>query len=201
MTSDRLTPWMRRASLAVGVVLIIVGAVLLVRAVGFVANAERATGTVVDLDRGSSSGGGTTFHPVVRFTTANGEAIEFVSRTGSRPPAETPGDRVEVLYYPDDPDDAELSGIFHVWLAPAILLVLGPAFLGATWFARAGPARRRRRPSKADNADVDWLRAHGHRVEGRSPRAVEDDSLVVFGRSPFLWRSTSTTRSATRCGC
>jgi Protein of unknown function (DUF3592) len=187
VTPDRRTLWMWRASLAAGVVFIIVGAVLLVFTVRFVADAERATGTVVDLDRRrSSSDGALLFYPVVRFTTANGEAIEFVDSTGSRPPLETPGDRVEVLYDPDDPNDAELSGIFHVWLVPAGLLVLGSAFLGTTWFAGPRAARRRRRPGKADNADVDWLRAHGHRVKGGSPRAVPDDSLAILGRSPFL---------------
>ena len=52
----------------------------------------------------------------MRFVTANGETIEFVSSTGSSSPSESPGDRVEVLYDPDDPYGAQLSGIFHVWL-------------------------------------------------------------------------------------
>jgi hypothetical protein len=37
--------------------------------------------------------------------TAKGETIEFVSSSGSSPPSELPGDRVEVLYDPDDPYD------------------------------------------------------------------------------------------------
>jgi hypothetical protein len=180
MKMDRLLPWLWLAFLALGVGLLIVGAVVLVRTVRFVADAEHATGTVIDMSRERDSEGGVTFYPVVRFTTAAGERIEFVSTSGSNPPSETPGDRVEVLYNPDDPSAAKLSGLFHVWLLPIILLVMGAVFAGSAWFVR-----RTITPGPSE-ADIEWLRAHGNHVKGGSPRAVHDESLVVGGRSPFL---------------
>jgi hypothetical protein len=124
---DFLARWSWRLFMAIGVVILIVGAVMFVRTVRFVAEAEHATGTVVDLSRRSDSEG-TVFYPVVRFVTANAEPIEFVSSSGSSPASESPGDRVEVLYDPDDPCGAQLSGIFHVWLGPAVLAMVGAGF-------------------------------------------------------------------------
>jgi len=65
---DRQVRWVLRAFLAAGVVLLVVAAVVLVRTVQFVADAERATGTVVDLSRERDSEGDVLFYPVVRFT-------------------------------------------------------------------------------------------------------------------------------------
>ena len=171
------TRWFWRAFLAIGVVVLIVGAVMFVLTVRFVAEAEHATGTVVDLSRRSNSEGTVLFYPVVRFVTANGETIEFVSSSGSAPALESPGDRVEVLYDPDDPSHAKLSGLFHLWFGPAILSVLSACFITVAWFLR----RHTRVPSVAD---AEWLRSHGRHVNGESPRVITD-SLEVQGRSPF----------------
>jgi hypothetical protein len=83
-----------------------------------------------------------------------------------------------VLYDPDDPQDAKLAGFVDLWLGP---LILGG--IGLVMFAVAMVARRRlRRPSKED---VEWLRAHGLRLEGASPRAVRNETIEVQGSSPF----------------
>jgi hypothetical protein len=41
-------------------------------------------------------------YPVVRFTTADGRTVQFVSSSGSSSPPAV-GDSVDVLYDPDDP--------------------------------------------------------------------------------------------------
>jgi hypothetical protein len=180
VSPDRRGLWEWRVSLAVGVVALIVGAVWLVRTVQFVAEAEHATGTVVDMSRERDSEGDVSFHPVVRFRTAQGDTIVFVSSYGSSSPSESPGDRVEVLYDPDDPSDAKLSGLFQVWLFPAVVLLIGASSIGTAWY------RRRRVKRGPSEADIEWLRAHGRQVKGGSPRVVHDDSLEIQGSSPFL---------------
>jgi hypothetical protein len=136
-----LVRWLPYAFLAGGVVLLIVGAALLVRQVQFVTAAERATGTVVAVSRETDSDGEVTFYPVVRFTTAHGKEIEFKSSTGSKPASHSTGDRVEVLYDPDDPSDAQLSGFLDLWLGPGVLLLLGACFVGVPlalfWISRS----------------------------------------------------------------
>lgn len=178
MSPDRLLRWAPRLFLVIGVVLLVVCPIFFVRTLQFVAGAERVTGTVIDLSRESDSEGTVTFYPVVRFTTADGRTVEFVSSSGSSPPSESVGDRVEVLYDPDDPQDARLTGFFHLWLWPLILGVMGAMFSAVALFVM----RATRGPSKAD---ADWLRAHGLRVQGGSPRVVYCDEIDVQGRSPF----------------
>ncbi len=176
MNRDFLARWSWRGFLAIGVGMLIVAAVMLVRTVWFVAEAEHATGTVVDLFRDSDSDGTVSNYPVVRFVTADGETIEFVSSTSSSfPVSESPGDRVEVLYDPDDPYGAQLSGVFHVWLPPAIFAIIGTSFVVTAW---------RRRMRMTSVADAEWLRGHGHRLNGDSPRVVTD-SVEIDGSSPF----------------
>jgi hypothetical protein len=149
-----------------------------VRTAQFVAEAERATGTVIDLSRQRDNEGGVVFHPVVVFTTAEGEVVEFVAPFGSSPPSVQPGDRVEVLYDPDDPYHAELGDFLDLWLFPGVIVVIGGSFLGSALFVR-------HRTRGLSSADTEWLRRHGHFVRGGSPRVTHDETIDVRGRSPF----------------
>lgn len=135
MSPKRRKDWVPRVCLALAVGLLAAGVATFIHTMRFVAGAERATGTVIDLDSRTDSDG-VTFYPVVRFTTAEGRTVEFVSSSGSSPPSESVGDEVEVLYDPDDPTDAQLSGFFHLWLWP---LVLGPLGILVGFFALFAP--------------------------------------------------------------
>ena len=130
MSSDRRKRRKRRAAgvvLALAVALLVAGAATLLHTMRFVQGAERTTGTVIDLSEDFSSDDGTVYYPVVRFTTAEGRTVEFRSSTGSSPPPDV-GDRVEVLYDSDDPQDAQLSGFFDLWLWPIAFGVLAIGF-------------------------------------------------------------------------
>lgn len=175
---DRKVMWFLRLFFAIGVVVLVVGAVMFVRTAQFLAEAERATGTVIDLSRETDSEGGVAFHPVVRFRTTEGEAVEFVSSFGSSPPSAEPGDRVDVLYDPDDPYDAKLSGFFDLWMPPGIPVVVGGGFIAIALFLR-------HRTRGLSRADTDWLLRHGRLLTGRSPRVVHDTAIEVMGSSPF----------------
>lgn len=144
---NRFQLWVPRACLGLAVVLLAIGAVTLVHAVRFVQGAERATGTVIDLDSETSDGGGgdLVYYPRVRFTTAEGQTVEFRSSSGSSSPPDV-GDSVEVLYDPDDPHDAQLSGFFSLWLWPIALGGVGIGFAAAgLFYPGTGPLARRRR--------------------------------------------------------
>lgn len=169
--------WLPRVFLAAGIALLVAAAVAFVLKLRFVAEAERATGTVVDMSRSVDSEGTVLFQPIVRFTTPAGQEIEFVSPVASSPPSADVGDRVEVLYDADDPHDAELSGFFNLWLVPFVFGFLGVVFSSLALFGLLLMHRR-------SKADVAWLRANGVRMQGRSPRGVES-VVSVAGRSPF----------------
>jgi Protein of unknown function (DUF3592) len=182
VSPERLLYWAPRFFLGVGVLLLVVGAVVALFTARFIAGAERADGTVVDLvlsDSGDDEDDqDVVYRPVVRFTTAEGRAVEFVSSLGSSPPSHSKGDSVEVLYDPDDPNDARLSDFLDLWFDA---LLAGGLGLGFTVVA-AYVLRRTRGPSEAK---LEALRAHGLRVQGTSPRAVYCTEVDVSGASPF----------------
>jgi hypothetical protein len=127
--SDRFARWAPRVGLAIAIGLLVAGAATFIHTLRFVQGAERATGTVIDLSEETDSEGDVTYHPVVRFTTAEGRTVEFVSSSGaSSRVSRSVGDRVEVLYDPDDPKDAQLSGFFDLWLFPIVFAAVGVAF-------------------------------------------------------------------------
>jgi Protein of unknown function (DUF3592) len=130
----RRRDWVPLVCLALGVGLLLASAATFVHTKRFMAGAEHATGTVIDLSEDFSSDD-ETVHPVVRFTTAEGRTVDFRSSTGSSSPPDV-GDRVDVLYDPDDPQDAKLSGFFDLWLWTIALGGLGIAF---TTFALLAP--------------------------------------------------------------
>jgi hypothetical protein len=177
VSPEFLLRWLPPLFLVLGVVFLVVAVVTFVLTLRFVAGAERVTGTVTDVSRETDSEGEVLFYPVVRFTTAEGRTLEFRSSTGSSSPPQ-PGDRVEVLYDPDDPQDARLSGFFDVWLLPIVFGFIGVVASTVSLVA----IRRTRGLSKAD---AEGLRAHGLRVEGNSPRVVYCDDVDVQGSSPF----------------
>jgi hypothetical protein len=126
--------WLLRVFVAIGVLALAWGAIDLVRTVHFVRTAEHATGTVVDVSREIDDDGDEFFYPVVRFTTAEGKEFEFKSDSGSNPASHSNGDEVDVLYDPDDPDDAQLSGFFDLWLFTIVPFGIGVVFLVVAGF-------------------------------------------------------------------
>jgi hypothetical protein len=107
----------------------------------FVERAGRATGTVV---RNPSS-------PVIRFETSKGAPVEFRSSVTSSPPRYALGQRVAVLYDPEEPRNARIDGSFEVMGRSIILAAVCAVFwtialaivLGA-WQQKVRHARRAR---------------------------------------------------------
>lgn len=140
--------------------LLVAAAATLLHTMRFVQRAETATGTVIDVSQKTDSEGAVAFYPVVRFTTAEGRTVEFVSSSGSSSSGSV-GDRVEVLYDPDHPQDAQLSGFFDLWLWP---LVLGPLGIMFGIFALFSPGFGLLARDSFWNAGLD---ASSHPTSGR----------------------------------
>lgn len=118
----------RASSVLAGAIFLIVGVGALaggifwgVKTQRFVASASRASGTVIELERRQSGDDGPTYYPVVRFTDAAGKDVTFTSSTGSNPPSKREGDKVDVLYDPKNPTEAELDSFFSLWFGPLMV--------------------------------------------------------------------------------
>lgn len=107
--------------LVIGVCALVGGIVWGVNTKKFVDGAERASGTVIELERRQSGDDGPSYYPVVRFTDAAGNDVTFTSSTGSNPPSKREGDKVDVLYDPRNPREAELDSFFSLWFGPLMV--------------------------------------------------------------------------------
>lgn len=166
----------------------LVGAFLFYRSTNsFLAEAAKAEGTVIELVQ-SRSGDSTTYRPVVQFESKNGQAIEFVSSSGSNPPSYSKGQKVEVLYRPTQPQDAKISGFFSLWGGSVILGGLGGVFFFiGTGIILAGTLKGRK---------DEYLKKNGMSIETEYQSVELNTALSVNGRNPFRvltqWQNPST---------
>lgn len=134
--------------LVLGVLSLLLAGVIAVKRLAFLVHAQSVPGTVIEMVRMSSGRisqqGGDATAPRVRFVVGT-EAHEFVSPTGSYPPAFAVGEAVRVLYDPADPDRAEVDNPGQVW-GPVLGCGLLGVLLGALggWLLRTPRAAARR---------------------------------------------------------
>ncbi|QNS08012.1 DUF3592 domain-containing protein [Streptomyces xanthii] len=145
--------WITFGAIAFGALFLVIGLVMGGVSLSYVTSAEQARGTVVSLEWSAGSGGysgrsrsrsGPTAHPVVEFTTREGRATTFRSSMGSNPPAYDLGERVDVLYRADSPQDAKIDGFVSLWLLPLIFTGVG-LLIGGIATTVAVLVRRNRR--------------------------------------------------------
>ncbi|MEV1023312.1 DUF3592 domain-containing protein [Streptomyces sp. NPDC050264] len=148
--------WVTFGVIAFGALFLVIGVVLTGVSISYAADAERARGTVTDVEwrtshstgthRSRSSSSSTMAYPVVEFTSADGRTRTFESSGGSNPPSYERGERVDVLYRADSPEDARIDGFVSMWLLPLIFTGIG---LLITGIGTAVAITRRRRSRAA----------------------------------------------------
>lgn len=98
------------------------------------ANLERnglsTEGIVIGLAESSDSEG-TTYAPIVRFRTQGGRAFEFQSNHYSYPPAYEIGQKITVLYPPEQPSQAVVKGEGNLLIIVFGLVGMGELLIGA----------------------------------------------------------------------
>jgi len=146
MASSRFQPLINRVVPPFGIALcsvfVLIGVVWGVRTVAFLYGAETAPGTIVDLVEYVDDEGSTLYRPVFSYEGAGGESHTVVSSTASSPPTVEVGDRIEVVYRPDEPGKGRIKSFVHLWLIPVGFVGLGS--FGAVVFAAVGWMIRRR---------------------------------------------------------
>jgi hypothetical protein len=95
-----------------------------------------AMGTVVSNQERRSSDS-TTYSPEVEFQTPDGKRITFVAPFGSSRRS-TLGRRVNVVYYPNDPEDAAVLSFGDLWVIPFLLMLFAAGCLAMSVMFYAG---------------------------------------------------------------
>ncbi|MBW4564695.1 MAG: DUF3592 domain-containing protein [Mojavia pulchra JT2-VF2] len=129
----------------IGSIFAVTGIMFGINTHSFVGTAVSTQGTVIDLklhlstdSKGRSS---SFYYPVVKFAPNSGEPIIFESNAGSKPPAFTKGQQVEVLYDPQKPKSAMINSWFELWFLPAMFTGMGSLFvlIGGTVLVKSFP--------------------------------------------------------------
>lgn len=109
----------------IGAVFSIIGVVSLSNNLDLKKSGISAQGTVIDLERHSGSKGKSIYSPEIEFTTAGGETLRIVYSGGSNPPAYSIGEKVNIVYSKDNPEDIVIDSIFEIYGFPIIAALAG----------------------------------------------------------------------------
>ena len=121
----------------VGWVFVVVGGAIAVggliwgiNTASFVKRAAKTSGTVIEIERGTSSKRGSTYRPVFTFADASGATHTHRSSMGAPRNFFAPDEKVTVVYDAADPDNAKIDSYQQIWLGPLVLGGFGILFGG-----------------------------------------------------------------------
>ena len=110
--------------LIVGVVFLIVGIAIRNQQKSFAKTGVYTDAEVVNLVSHRSDNS-ITYRPEVKFTTKSGETVQVVHSSGSNPPRYKVGDKVEIIYAPDNPYHIAFNSTFELVIFPFIFIGVG----------------------------------------------------------------------------
>jgi Protein of unknown function (DUF3592) len=119
----------------IGVILLALAGFFYMREVSFLKSAQTASGTVIDYELShSTDNSGSTYCPVIDFTTNAGERVKYYANVCSSPPAYDMGDEVQVLYDPQDIKNVQMKSFWSQYVGVFVLACVGaPFFLLGVW--------------------------------------------------------------------
>ena len=95
----------------------------------FIKTASTVEGTVIEI-RQKISKKSITYFPVFKYQTHQGKIVHIESSVGTNPPNYGVGAKVNVIYDPNDPNQAEINSFWSVWLLTVVFGALGSLFTG-----------------------------------------------------------------------
>jgi len=117
-----------------GAILLVIAGIVYFREASFLNTAEKATGTVTDFNLSSSDDGGSSYCPVIDFTTSANEPVKYFANVCASPPAYEIGEKVDVLYDPQDIKHVQMNGFWSKYVGVVVLGAIGvPFFLLGVW--------------------------------------------------------------------
>jgi hypothetical protein len=125
----------------VGALLLLIAGILYFREQAFLSRAETVTGTVSDFEI-SSSDDSNSYCPVIDFRTRRGESVKYFANVCSSPPSFDIGEKVEVVYDPENIKHVQMNGFWSKYVGVFVLAAIGlPFFLIGAWGLLPGKAK------------------------------------------------------------
>lgn len=118
----------------VGVIFAMVGFLMLLGSglwaksvASFVDEAASTQGEVIEMVMRRSSDS-TTYAPKYRFVVDGQQVYTVTSSSGSNPPGYEVGEKLQVLYNPQNPSDAKINSFMGLWFGPVLVGAMGLVF-------------------------------------------------------------------------
>lgn len=115
-------------SLAVGIILVVLSFYFLKQSLHFIKSSEKASGTVIGLERVPGSDGDT-YKAIFKFRTYNNKEVIYREKSSSSPAAWSVGEDARFAYQRDDPSNAKLLTYFGSFGWTVILLAIAMPLL------------------------------------------------------------------------
>lgn len=165
----------------------------------FIKAASRTEGTVVDLvaidmgvNNSSRSRSTIAYRPTIHFINHKGEKVEFTSSVGTNPPSYSKGQKVEILYRPDEPQNAQINDFSSLWFDSITLGSMGGGFFIIGMIVMSIPFVVFVLP----NLNKEYLKKSGVPIQTNFQRVEINTSVSVNGVHPFVvltqWQNPST---------
>jgi len=161
----------------IGLIFAAIGGWFFVQDRQLAADGLRAEGYVIEVVVSRDSDGSSSYKPVVEFTDAEGRTHRFTSSISSSPPAHSPGERVEVIYSPADPNEAMIDSFIDRHLFPLVFGGLGALFACIGIALILVHLRRQRAVAE--------LLASGVPIDAQFLECLRDTSISINRRNPF----------------
>jgi len=114
----------------VGGLLVAIGVFLFIRTRIFIGKAQEVQGTVIQMVWSSNSDGGGGYSPVYQFRAINGQMITVQDSLSSSPPMFETGQTIDVLYDPENPQNARIKKFMSLYFVSILLGGMGLIFGG-----------------------------------------------------------------------
>jgi hypothetical protein len=126
-----------RLLMVLGMVFLLLGGGFAFRTYSFVHGAVRADATVTGNIKFAAPDGSVAYRPMFQFKDAAGRTRTGEADSGTHAQGYVPGDRIQILYPPDDPYSAQMDAFQQLWLMSSLLGGVGATLLLAGWVVRA----------------------------------------------------------------
>ncbi len=130
--------------LLIGLAVCAAGGVSGMKSASDLSRMQHASGSVIRVDKID-----TTFKPVVEFTTSAGKQVAFTDSVGESPAAYKPGDTVDVVYAPDNPEGAKIYSLLTIAMQIGLPLLCAGFFLATGVIMISNGVTRRRQAAHA----------------------------------------------------
>lgn len=161
----------------IGAIIFLVALFVIKSELNVVRNGIETTGVVIDQSVSKSSDGDYFYHPIIQFNTEDNREITFRSPEGGSQSRFYLGEKINVIYLPNDPQRATINNFLGLYGAGTILSVFGLVFASTGFIPLYFIRRRATRDQR--------LKRDGMPINVKISEIIINSNISFNHRSPY----------------